>query len=69
MEALHSSSGSPTAKTNANHCFKSEADPSQGRVSNESAVGKALLGRRVGDLARVETDGGDSYHLKVVGIA
>jgi transcription elongation factor GreA len=27
-----------------------EADPGAGRVSNESAVGKALLGRKVGEL-------------------
>jgi transcription elongation factor GreA len=43
-----------------------EADPKQGRVSNESAVGKALLDRRVGDLVTVETDSGDSYQLKIV---
>jgi len=45
-----------------------EADPGQGRVSNESAVGKALLGRKVGDLATVETESGDSYKLKVLAI-
>ena len=45
-----------------------EADPAQGRVSNESAVGKALLGRKVGDLATVETESGDTYQLKVVAV-
>jgi transcription elongation factor GreA len=45
-----------------------EADPGQGRVSNESAVGKALLGRKVGDLAKVETESGDNYQLKVLAI-
>jgi len=45
-----------------------EADPGHGRVSNESAVGKALLGRKVGELATVETESGDSYKLKVLGI-
>jgi transcription elongation factor GreA len=45
-----------------------EADPGAGRVSNESAVGKALLGRKVGELATVETESGDNYQLKIVAI-
>ena len=45
-----------------------EADPAQGRVSNESAVGKALLGRQVGDLATVETESGDTYQLKIIAV-
>jgi transcription elongation factor GreA len=45
-----------------------EADPGAGRVSNESAVGKALLGRKVGEVATVETESGDSYQLKIVAI-
>ena len=45
-----------------------EADPGHGRVSNESAVGKALLGRKVGELATVETESGDSYRLKILAI-
>jgi transcription elongation factor GreA len=35
-----------------------EADPSSGRISNESPVGKALLGHRAGDLVIVSTPGG-----------
>ena len=35
-----------------------EAHPLQGRISNESPVGKALLGRRVGDKVQVMTPGG-----------
>ncbi len=35
-----------------------EANPSAGRISNESPVGKALLGHRVGDLVIVSTPGG-----------
>lgn len=35
-----------------------EADPRSGRISNESPIGKALLGRRVGETARAETPGG-----------
>jgi transcription elongation factor GreA len=35
-----------------------EAQPSAGRISNESPVGKALLGHQVGDLVIVSTPGG-----------
>ncbi len=35
-----------------------EANPSEGRISNESPVGKALLGHKVGDLVMVSTPGG-----------
>jgi len=35
-----------------------EADPRNGRISNESPIGKALLGHTVGDLVDVETPGG-----------
>ncbi|MBI4313075.1 MAG: transcription elongation factor GreA [Chloroflexi bacterium] len=37
---------------------RAEADPSQGRISNESPVGRALLGRRAGEQAEVETPSG-----------
>lgn len=35
-----------------------EADPRAGRISNESPIGKALLGRRIGDIAKAHTPGG-----------
>ena len=35
-----------------------EADPLQGRISDESPVGKFLLGHKVGDVVEVETPGG-----------
>jgi transcription elongation factor GreA len=35
-----------------------EANPSAGRISNESPVGKALLGRKAGELVIVSTPGG-----------
>jgi transcription elongation factor GreA len=35
-----------------------EADPAAGRISNESPVGKSLLGRKVGDQVLVATPGG-----------
>jgi transcription elongation factor GreA len=44
-----------------------ETDPSQGKISNESPVGRALMGKRVGDMVTVETPGG-SFALKIVKI-
>jgi transcription elongation factor GreA len=35
-----------------------EADPKQGRISNESPLGKALLGRKVGDEVKVNAPAG-----------
>ena len=35
-----------------------EADPSRGRISNESPVGRALLGKRVGDEVQVNVPAG-----------
>ena len=35
-----------------------EADPGNGRISNESPLGNALLGRKVGEEVTVETPGG-----------
>ena len=35
-----------------------EADPRQRKVSNDSPIGRALLGKRVGDRAKVETPAG-----------
>lgn len=32
-----------------------EADPRLGKISNESPIGRAVLGRRVGDTVKVET--------------
>jgi len=36
-----------------------EADPADGKVSDESPLGQALLGRRVGDTVTVEAPGGE----------
>ena len=46
---------------------KAEADPSQGRISNESPVGKALLGLKAGDDADVAAPSGTTK-LKIVRI-
>ena len=35
-----------------------EADPGNGRISNASPIGKAILGKKVGDMVNVETPGG-----------
>jgi transcription elongation factor GreA len=44
-----------------------EADPTQGLISNESPLGKALMGRKVGDTAEVNAPAGVLV-FKVVGI-
>lgn len=36
-----------------------EADPRQGKISNESPLGRALMGKRVGDKATVRAPDGD----------
>ena len=44
-----------------------EADPDAGRISNVSPVGRALMGRRVGDVVTVVTPGGDRrYELLAI---
>ena len=45
-----------------------EADPSQNRLSNESPVGKALLGRKKGDTAKVTLPNGKVRELKITKI-
>ncbi|MFH1087704.1 MAG: GreA/GreB family elongation factor, partial [Chloroflexota bacterium] len=37
---------------------KAEADPIEGKISNESLVGKALLGKKAGDTVKVNTPAG-----------
>ena len=44
-----------------------EADPAQGKISNVSPIGKALLGKRVGDVAEVSAPVG-KIQLEVVEI-
>jgi transcription elongation factor GreA len=44
-----------------------EADPAHGRISNESPVGRALMGRRVGDEVQVRIPDG-VRHLKIADI-
>lgn len=42
-----------------------EANPRQGRISNESPLGRALLDHRAGDTVRVEAPGG-AFTVRVV---
>lgn len=37
---------------------KAEADPFSGKISNESPIAQALLGKKVGDKVQIETPGG-----------
>jgi transcription elongation factor GreA len=46
-----------------------EADPASGSISNESPLGRALLGKRVGDSATFTAPGGQTLTFKVLGIA
>jgi Transcription elongation factor len=41
-----------------------EADPDQGKISNESPVGKILLGKRAGDRVAVDPAGKITYKIK-----
>ena len=45
-----------------------EADPRAGLISDESPVGKALLGKKLGDEVIVEAPGGE-FKLKIVEIS
>lgn len=44
-----------------------EADPKAGRVSYESALGKAMLGHKVGEVVVVSTPNG-SYRVRIEGV-
>jgi transcription elongation factor GreA len=45
-----------------------EADPIHGLISNESPLGKGLLGRKVGDVANIRTPDGETLAFKIVQI-
>ena len=46
----------------------SEANPLEGKISNASPLGKAFIGRRVGQVVEVETPRGKSRY-RVVGVS
>ncbi len=45
-----------------------EADPAQDRLSNESPIGKALIGQKRGDIVSVEVPRGPARTLKITKI-
>lgn len=45
-----------------------EADPRDGKISDESPVGRALLGKKIGDEVIVEAPGGE-FKLKIIEIS
>jgi transcription elongation factor GreA len=42
-----------------------EANPREGKISNESPIGKAILGHKKDDIVKVETPGG-TYNVKII---
>jgi len=45
-----------------------ESSPAEGRISNESPLGRALLGKRVGEIASYQTPDGETLSFEVVEI-
>lgn len=45
-----------------------EADPGSGKISFESAIGKALMGKKVGDDVEVRTPTGGRYMVRILKI-
>jgi transcription elongation factor GreA len=42
-----------------------EANPREGKISNESPIGKAILNHKVGDVVKVETPAG-TYNVRII---
>lgn len=45
-----------------------EADPDKNKISDESPVGKALMGKKVGEEVEISTPAGTSFALKILEI-
>ena len=45
-----------------------EADPRNGRISNESPIGRALMDHKVGDVVEAETPGRQASSFKILKI-
>ena len=45
-----------------------EADPDDGKISNESPIGKALIGHKVGDMVKITTENGLSFEVKIISV-
>ena len=46
-----------------------EADPFEGKISNVSPVGAALLGNKVGKMVHVDVDDGNTVTYKIMSIS
>lgn len=44
-----------------------EANPFENKISNESPIGKAILGKKIGDVVSVESPNG-SYDVKIIAV-
>ena len=42
-----------------------EANPREGKISNESPIGKSILNHKVGEVVKVETPGG-TYNVRII---
>jgi transcription elongation factor GreA len=47
---------------------RTEADPFENKISNESPIAQAILGKKVGDIATVKCDA-DDYDVKILEIS
>ena len=60
------------AKTGAEHVYKlvgsAEADPAENRISNESPVGEAVIGKKRGETVKVQTPSGKVLEFTVLSI-
>lgn len=56
------------ARSTITLCYPAEAEPASGFVSVLSPIGSALLGLRVGSIARWPTPGGDERSAEIVAI-
>ncbi len=45
-----------------------EANPDENKISDESPIGKALLGKKVGEIAEAQLPGGDIAKFKILSI-
>ncbi|HZJ78379.1 MAG TPA: transcription elongation factor GreA [Clostridia bacterium] len=48
---------------------KTQADPAKGIISDQSPVGRALAGRKTGEIVAVETPNGNSFELEILSIS
>jgi len=46
-----------------------EADPLNGKISDESPIGKALMGKKLGEEVEIKTNSSDTHTYKIVSIS